>query len=151
VFLDDSGRPLAGLPESSEAYRLVFLDYAWCPACAEGWKALKDASREIPAGRVRVYRILFDRERLLGTEGTSEVAPLRPSAAPDAGNLPVTTLVALPEPFRKRYGPEQAPMILLIDGRGTVLKKWTGASASLSAAIASEIKRLSSAHLPPET
>ena len=151
VFQDEQGVPRAELPESPETYRLIFLDYVWCPPCADVWRSLKAASREIPPGKLRVYRILFDRERLLGQEGTKEVAPLRPSYAPDAGTLPVTALLALPGPFRERYGPEQAPLLLLTDGEGKVLKKWTGASPSLSEAIVSEIRRLSSSDLPPET
>jgi hypothetical protein len=150
VFVDERGVPRGDLPETAETYRLIILDYVWCPPCLDAWKAVKEASREIPPGSLRVYRILFDRERLLGKEGTSEVAPLRPSYVPDAGKLPVTTLLALPGPFRERYGPEQAPLLLLIDGGGKVLKKWTGASPSLSGAIASEIKRLSSSDLLPE-
>ncbi|MBI5576100.1 MAG: hypothetical protein HY896_07010 [Deltaproteobacteria bacterium] len=150
VFLDERGEPRANLPESSEPLRLIFLDYVWCPPCADVWKSLKVASRDIPAGSVRVYRILFDRERLLGREGTKEVAPLRPSAQPDAGTIPVTTLLALPGPFKARYGPEQAPLLLLADADGKVLKKWTGASPSLAGSIVSEIKSLSSSPLLPE-
>lgn len=144
VFVDDQGRQHPGLPESSEPFRLVFLDYSWCPPCADAWKAVREASLDIPAGTVRVYRVLFDRERLLGKEGTDEIAPLRQVSPPDAGGMPVTTVMALADPFRKRFGPDQAPLIILMDRKGKVLKKWTGASHSLSAAIASEVKRLSS-------
>jgi hypothetical protein len=151
VFVDDRGQPQSGFPESSETFRLIFLDYVWCPPCADAWKAVREASRDIPAGTLRVYRVLFDRERLLGREGTSVVAPLRPASLADAGTLPVTTVLALPGPFRERYGPEQAPLLLLTDRGGKVLKKWTGASPSLSAAIVSEIKRLSSSPPLPET
>jgi hypothetical protein len=139
VFVDDRGQPQSALPASSEPYRLIVLDHVWCPPCADAWKALREASLEIPAGTVRVYRILFDRERLLGREGTREIAPLRPVPSPDAGSLPVTTVLALSGPFRDRYGPELAPLLLLTDRSGTVLKKWTGVSPSLASAIASEV------------
>lgn len=149
VFVDDRGRQQTGLPESSEPFRLIFLDYSWCPPCADAWKAVREASRDIPAGTVRVYRVLFDRERLLGKEGTQEIPPLRQVSSRDAGDMPVTTVMALTDPFRKRFGPDQAPLIILTDRRGKVLKKWTGASHSLSAAIVSEVKRLSSSPRRP--
>ncbi|MBM2827904.1 MAG: hypothetical protein HW408_436 [Actinobacteria bacterium] len=144
VFADDRGQPTPGLPDSPEPYRLIVLDYAWCPPCADAWKALREASRDIPPGTVRAYRILFDRERLLGKEGTREIDPIQPATPRDAGTLPVTTVMALPDPFRKRFGPEHAPLLLLTDRRGTVLKKWTGASPSLAASIVAEVRRLSS-------
>ena len=151
VLVDASGQPRPGLPESPEPFRLILLDYVWCPPCSDAWKAIREASREIPEGSVRVYRVLFDRERLLGREGTTEVGPLHPSSPPDAGTLPVTTVVALPRPFREQFAPGQAPVLLLTDRGGKVLKRWTGASPSLSDAIVSEIKRLSSAPPLPET
>jgi hypothetical protein len=151
VFVDASGKPQAGLPESEEPFRLVLLDYAWCPPCADVWKAIKAASSEMPEGSVRVYRILFDRERLLGGDGSSGVPPLRMSRPPDAGTLPVTTVVALPGAFRERFRPAQAPILLLTDREGKVLMRWTGASTSLSADIAAGIRRLSSAPPLPET
>jgi hypothetical protein len=151
VLVDASGQPRPGLPDSREPFRLILLDYVWCPPCAEVWKAIREASREIPEGSVRVYRVLFDRERLLDREGTTEVGPLQPSPPPDAGTLPVTTVVALLRPFREQFAPGQAPVLLLTGRGGKVLKRWTGASPSLSGAIASEIKRLSSAPPLPET
>ena len=150
VFVDASGQPQSGLPDSPEPFRLILLDYVWCPPCADAWKSVREASREIPDGSVRVYRVLFDRERLLGSEGTTEVAPLHPPSPPDAGTLPVTAVVALPRAFRERFGPEQAPLLLLTDREGKVFKRWTGASPSLSADIVSEVKRLSSGPPLPE-
>jgi hypothetical protein len=150
VFVDDSGRQRPDLPDSPEPYRLVLLDFVWCPPCSDAWKAIREASREIPGGSVRVYRVLFDRERLIDGEGTMEVGPLQPSPRPDAGSLPVTTVVALPRPFRDQFAPGQAPVLLLTDRGGKVLKRWAGVSPSLSGAIASEIKRLSSAPPLPE-
>jgi hypothetical protein len=151
VFVDASGDPRPGLPDSPEPFRIVLLDHVWCPPCADAWKAVREASREIPEGSLHVYRVLFDRERILGREGTVEVAPLRRPSPPDAGTLPVTTVVALPRAFRERFAPEQAPILFLTDREGKVLKRWTGASPSLSADIVSEIKRLSSAPPLPGT
>lgn len=150
VFFDNTGQASAGLPESPEPWRLVLLDFPWCPPCAETWKAIREASRGIPEGSVRVYRVLFDRERLLRREGTAEIAPLRPTPPPDAGTFPVTTVVALTHPFRKEYGPSLVPILLLTERGGKVLKRWTGYSPSLSANIVSEIKRLSSVPRFPE-
>jgi hypothetical protein len=150
VLVDASGQPRPGLPESPEPFRLILLDYVWCPPCSDVWKAIREASREVPEGSVRVYRVLFDRERLLDREGTTEVGPLLPSAPPDAGTLPVTTVVALPRPFREQFAPGQAPVLLLTDRGGKVIKRWTGASPSLSEAVVSEIKRLSSVPPLPE-
>lgn len=150
VFVDNTGKAIAGLPESPEPLRLVLLDFTWCPPCADAWNAIRAASREIPGGSVRVYRVLFDRERLLGPEGSTEVAPLRPAPAPDAGAFPVTTVVALTRPFRDTFGPELAPVLLLTDRRGNVQKRWIGYSPSLSAAIVSEIRRFPNGPLPPE-
>lgn len=150
VIADSSGEPRAGLPDSPEPFRIVFLDYTWCPPCDNVWEAIRDASRRIPEGSVRVYRILFDRERLLDREGTTEVAPLSPAAPADAGTLPVTTVVALPRPFREHFSPERGPVLLLTDRAGKVLKRWIGASPSLSAAIVSEVRRVSSAPPLPE-
>lgn len=151
VIADSSGEPRTGLPDSPEPFRIVFLDYTWCPPCDNVWEAIRDASRRIPEGSVRVYRILFDRERLLDREGTTEVAPLFPAAPADAGTLPVTTVVALPRPFREHFSPEHGPVLLLTDRAGKVLKRWIGASPSLSAAIVSEVRRVSSAPPLPET
>lgn len=151
VIVDASGQPRSGLPESPEPFRLILLDYVWCPPCADAWNAIGEASREIPEGSVHVYRVVFDRERLLDREGTSEVAPLQQPVRSDPGALPVTTVVALPRPFREQVKPGQAPILLLTDRAGKVLKRWTGASPSLSGAIVSEIRRLSSAPPLPET
>lgn len=145
VFIDESGRKLAGLPGSDEPFRLVLLDFPWCPPCSDAWKAIREASGGVPAGTVRVYRILFDRERQIRSGGIAEVAPFRPSPAPDAGTFPVTTVLALTEPFRKEFSPEQAPVLLLTDREGKVIRKWTGAGPSFSASIVSEIGRLSNA------
>jgi hypothetical protein len=148
----DSSRQLrADLPDSPEPYRLILLDHAWCPPCADVWKAIRDASPEIPAGSVHVYRILFERERLLDREGVKEAPPLRPPARADAGGLPETTVIALPGAFRERFPLSQTPVLLLTERGGRVLQRWVGASPSLSAAIVAELKRASGSPHPPET
>ena len=147
VFIDEDGRPLRSLPAAPEPVKLVVLDFPWCPPCAEAWKAVRAASQALPPGSLRVYRILFDRERFFTPDGVSVVPPLRPAAraeSPDAA-LPafaVTTLTALPDAFRKEYEIEQAPVILLLSGSRTVAKRWTGYSPSLSASLIEEINRL---------
>ncbi|HSL91592.1 MAG TPA: hypothetical protein VK863_02995 [Candidatus Limnocylindrales bacterium] len=151
VIVDAMGQPRSGLPETPEPFRLILLDYLWCPPCADAWEAIREASREIPEGSVRVYRVVFDRERLLDREGTAEVAPLRQPVRPNPGDLPVTTVVAIPRSFGEQFAPGQAPILLLTDRAGKVLKRWTGASPSLSDAIVSEVNRLSSAPPLPET
>jgi hypothetical protein len=151
VFVDDTGRGRADLPSCAEPVRVVLLDFAWCPPCADVWKSLALASKNLPAGSVRVYRILFDRERRLSADGAAEVAPLRAVRPPDAGNLPVTTLTALPQAFRERYGISQAPLLLLLDAEGRVVRRWTGSSPSLPAAVSGEIMRLLNAPPLPET
>ncbi len=150
VFVDNTGQASAGLPESPEPWRLVLLDFPWCPPCADTWKAIREASSEIPEGSVRVYRVLSDRERLLRRENTAEIAPLRPTPPPDAGTFPVTTVVTLTNPFSKEYEPSLVPILLLTERGGKVLKKWTGYSPSLSDSIVSEIKRLSSVPRLPD-
>lgn len=142
VFVDDAGAPIRNLPDSPEPIRLVLLDFVWCPPCADTWKAIREASKEIPAGSVRVYRVLFDRERLMAAGGIAEVAPLHPVPPPDAGSLPVTTVSALPRPFRDQFRVEQVPVLLLLDRDGHVVKRWTGSFPSLPGAIVSEIKSL---------
>lgn len=147
VFIDGDGRPLRNLPEAPEPLKLVFLDFPWCPPCADAWKAVRAASQALPPGSLRVYRILFDRERFVTPGGVSVVPPLRPAARaepPDAAvpAIAVTTLTAVPDAFRKEYEIEQAPLILLLSGSGKVAKRWTGYSPSLSASLAEEIRRL---------
>lgn len=151
VFTDDAGRQRVDLPPCAEPVRVVLLDFVWCPPCADVWKSLREASRSLPAGSVRVYRILFDRERQLTGQGATETAPLRATPPPDAGGLPVTTLTALPKAFRESYGVTQVPVLLLLDGEGRVAGRWIGASPSLSAALIVEIRRLSSAPPLPGT
>ncbi len=154
VFADAEGKPLAALPESGEPVRLVFLDFPWCPACADAWKSIRFAAAPFPPGTVRVFRVLFDRETLLSTAGKREVPPLpRTSAAggiepEDAETLAVTPLIALPGAFREEYRVSQAPVVLLLDGQGKVARRWIGFSAGLSRELASEIRKRSRPNSP---
>ncbi|NNF84028.1 MAG: hypothetical protein HKM29_02610, partial [Deltaproteobacteria bacterium] len=143
VFLTADGKKTAGLPRSSEPIRLVFLDSPWCPQCIEAWGALVSAASTFPPGSVHIYRILFDREKIYALRGNREVAPLDGSArqgttdSPPLAALPaVTTLTALPEPFRDQFQVSQIPVILLLDHTGMVGKRWTGYSSSLRDQIA---------------
>ena len=148
VFLADGGKTEAGLPPSSEPVLLVFVDAPWCPPCSEAWSALESASSTFAPDSVHVIRILFDRERIYGQGGEREVSPLRPAATPgttfyppDAPRIRVTTLVALPGPFRKQFRVDQVPLILLLDGSGTVEHRWTGYSPSLRDQLAEAVGR----------
>jgi hypothetical protein len=154
VFVDALGAPQSGLPESLEPFRLILLDYVWCPPCAETRKAIRGASRAIPEGSVRVYRILFDRETLYSPGETREVPPLSSSPPPGfegrggAGSSRVTTLTALPAAFRKEYRVTQGPVLLLLDANGAVSRKWTGYSTSLTEELVAEIRKRSPAPSP---
>lgn len=157
VFIDADGHPLQSLPAAPEPLKLVVLDFPWCPPCAEAWKAVSEASKGLPPGSLRVYRILFDRERYFSGDGVGVVPPLRPAPrveTPDSA-FPVTTLTAVPDAFRKEYEFEQAPLILLLSASGTVARSWIGYSPSLSASLVEEIGRArkpaqdSSASPPP--
>ena len=146
VFIDVDGRPLRDLPAAPEPSKLVVLDFPWCPPCAEAWIAVRAASEALPPGSVRVYRIVFDRERFFDRDGVSVVPPLRPPArteppGPDPPVFAVTTLTAVPDAFRKEYEVGQAPVILLLSESGRVARRWTGYSPSLSASLVEEIRR----------
>lgn len=149
VFNDASGKPLEGLPPAEETIRVVFLEFPWCPACADVWRALRTAAKPFPQGTVRVYRVLFDRETLLSPAGRREVPPLRPAPLPegdgpeDAGLLKVTTLTAIPERFHKEFRVSQGPVLLLLDAEGKVEKRWIGFSAGMSRELSSEIRNRS--------
>ncbi len=147
VFVDGDGRPLRTLPTAPEPLKLVILDFPWCPPCAEAWKAVRAAAETLPPESLRVYRILFDRERFFTPDGVGEVPPLRTdmrAGPPDAASpaFAVTTLTAVPGAFRKEYEVEQAPQILLLSGSGKVARRWTGYSPSLPASLAEEFRRL---------
>lgn len=151
VFVGVDGTPARELPAGGEPLRLVVLDFPWCSACAEAWKAVGVASRSVPAGTVRVYRIVFDRERLFEGSREREVPPLRPAPPANAGAFPVTTLTAIPSAFRQQYRVEEAPVLLLLDRGGRVAARWSGSFPALAAGIAGEINRLLAADRRPGT
>ena len=157
VFSDASGKTLAALPADDGAIRLVFLEFPWCPACADVWKAMRVAANPFPPGTVRVYRVLFDREMVLSPAGRREVPPLHPASLPEgdgaegSGALTVTTLTALPGEFRKEFRVSDGPVLLLLDAKGTVERRWVGFSPGMSGELSSEIRersRVPSPHLP---
>ena len=138
----------AGLPPSSEPIRLVFIDAPWCPPCGEAWDALESASSTFPPGSVHVIRILFDRERIYEQGGGRDAPPLHPAATPgttlfptEAPRFRVTTLTALPGPFRNQFRVDQVPLILLLDGDGKVEHRWSGHSPSLRISLTEEVER----------
>jgi len=147
VFSDASGRRLADLPGSGEAVRLVLLDFPWCPACREVWKTIGGASGQAPPGSLRVYRILFDREVAISAEQKRDTDPLRPAELPWAGSPSggpapeVVSLTALPGEFFKEFRVRQAPVLLLIDGDGTVARRWNGYSTKLAGELSSELRK----------
>jgi hypothetical protein len=155
VFADASGTPLASLPEATEPVRLVLLDFPWCPACAETWKALRLASAHAQPGSARVYRVLFDRETALTPAGGREAPPLHPPQDPASGEaggtagFPVTTLTALPGPFGKEFRVGQVPVLLLLDPDGTVARRWIGYSHGMAAEVAGEVTNRSRTLSPP--
>jgi hypothetical protein len=154
VFSDASGKTLEALPAFSEPARFVFLEFPWCPACEEVWSAMRFAAAPFPAGTVRVYRILFDRETMLSTAGRREVPPLHPAPLPEgdgpegAGTFEVTTLTALPVEFGKEFRVSQGPVLLLLDAEGRVERRWIGFSAAMSRELASGIRKRSRALSP---
>jgi hypothetical protein len=146
VFSDASGKALGGLPEADGAIRLVFLEFPWCPPCADVWRALRSAAAPFPPGTVRIYRVLFDREMALSPAGRQEVPPLHPAPLPesgaleDPGALKVTTLSALPGEFREEFRVSDGPVLLLLDAEGTVERRWIGFSTGMSRELSSEIR-----------
>jgi hypothetical protein len=141
VMVDEAGRRLADLPPSAEPLRIIVLDFPWCPPCSDAWDALDKASKSVAAGRIRVFRILFDREKFDTAGGIAEAIPLHPVPARPSIAFPVTTLTALPAPFREQYKIEQAPVLLLADSRGRILKRWVGYTPALADSLRAEIDR----------
>jgi hypothetical protein len=154
VFSDAAGKTLDALPAADGAIRFVFLEFPWCPACADVWKAMRFAATPFPPGTVHVYRVLFDRETALSPAGRREVPPLRPASLPegdgpeDPGGLMVTTLTALPDGFHKEFRVSNGPALLLLDADGTVEMRWIGFSAGMSRELSSEIRKRSRALSP---
>lgn len=156
VFSDASGKDLAALPAADGTIRLVFLEFPWCPACADVWRAMRTAAAPFPPGTVRIYRVLFDRETVLSPAGRQEVPPLHPAPLPegdapeDPGALKVTTLTAIPAEFRKEFRVSYGPLLLLLDAGGKVERRWIGFSVGMPGELASEIRKRSRVlSLPP--
>lgn len=152
VLVDGSGAERVDLPPAGEPARILMLDFPWCPECAAAWEALRAAAGSLPPGTLHVYRILFDRERRLTAEGTAEVPPLAPASplspalADSAGSpVPVTTLAAIPGRFLDEFRVTHAPVLLLLDEKGAVTRRWVGHSPSLGGAIAEEVRRTAGA------
>jgi len=149
IFSDASGKTLDALPAADGTIRLVFLEFPWCPACADVWKAVRIAAKPFPQGTVRVYRILFDRETALSPAGRQEVPPVRPTPLPegdgpgDPGALNVTTLTAIPGEFRKEFRVSQGPVLFLLGAEGKVERRWIGYSTGMSRELSSEIRKRS--------
>lgn len=149
VFSDASGKALEALPEADGTIRLVFLEFPWCPPCADVWKAMRTAAAPIPPGTVRIYRVLFDRETVLSPAGRQEGPPLYPAPLPEGdalegpGALMVTTLTALPGAFHKEFRVSDGPVLLLLDAEGKVGRRWIGFSAGMSEELSSEIRKQS--------
>lgn len=132
------------------------LDFPWCPECAGAWEAVRSAAASLPPGALHVYRILFDRERVLTRTGISEVPPRAPvpqhspSVVDSAGSdVPVTTLSAIPQAFREEFRVTHAPVLLLLDAEGAVARRWIGHSPSLGKAIAEEVRKTAGVPFPP--
>ena len=137
------------LPADDGTIRLVFLEFPWCPACADVWRSVRTAAAPFPPGTVRIYRVLFDRESVLSAGGRREVPPLHPAPLPegdapgDPGALEITTLTALPGEFRKEYRVSHGPLLLLLDTGGKVERRWIGFSAGMSGELSSEFRKRS--------
>jgi hypothetical protein len=157
VFTDAAGRALTDLPDSEEPFRLVVLDFPWCPPCEDAWKSVREALETVPPGTVHPYRILFDREISLSAAGKRETAPMHstpppwPDPSPGGTERNVTTLIALPGVFREEFRVNQAPVLLLIGRGGTVERRWNGYSTGLVKDLSSEFRKRSPAPsaLPP--
>jgi hypothetical protein len=149
VFSDASGKALEALPEVDGTIRFVYLEFPWCTACADVWRAMRTAAAPFPPGTVRIYRVLFDRETVLSPAGRREVPPLHPALLPegdapeDSGALKVTTLTALSAEFGKEFRVSNGPVVLLLDAEGKVERRWIGFSAGMARELSSEIRKRS--------
>ncbi|MGE5285077.1 MAG: hypothetical protein ACM3OG_08920 [Actinomycetota bacterium] len=149
VFSDSSGKALEALPPGDGSVRLVFLEFPWCPACSDVWRAIRVAVKPFPRGTVRVYRVLFDRETLLSPAGRKEVPPLYPPPLPEGDGpedqvaLDITTLTAFPGAFREEFRVSQGPVLLLLDAEGKVEARWVGFSEGMSGELSREIRKRS--------
>ena len=138
-MIDEAGKPLVDLPPSAEPLRIIVLDFPWCPPCSDAWASIASVSKTVPSGKVRVYRVLFDREKFETAHSSTETAPVRPSPPPPMLAFPVTTVTALTVPFGERFRVDQAPTLLLADSSGRILKHWAGYTPALAESLRSEI------------
>ncbi|GAB4368659.1 MAG: hypothetical protein Kow00128_14200 [Deltaproteobacteria bacterium] len=152
VFLDESGTPRSDLPRDPEPTRLLFLDFPWCPPCDGMWEEIRSAASQAPSGSLKIYRILFDRERLFPGREPVEVPPRvpipprTPFPVDSAGReIPVATWTAIPGAFRDRFRVSRVPVLLLLDDAGAVTARWTGTSPGLAASLGEAIRK------PPAT
>lgn len=148
VLLDESGTPRGALPRDPEPMRLLFLDFPWCPPCDGMWKEIRTAAAKTPSGTLKIYRILFDRERLFPGPDPVEVPPrvLTPPRTPlpvdrSGREIPVATWTAIPGAFRDRFEVTRVPVLLVLDDRGVVTARWTGTSPTLAAALGEAIRK----------
>ena len=102
-----------------------------------------------------MYRIRFEQERIYTAGGGREVPPLSRTSTPagtpspaDSSPIPITTLEALPGPFREQLRVGQVPVLLLLDENGRVEKRWTGYSPSLRDSLAEEVRRITTSPSP---
>ncbi len=149
VMVDPDGTEIRGLPAFPEKLTLVVFDFPWCPPCRDAWEAVRAAGVGLPEGTVHVARILFERETIISQGGKSLVPPMREPAVPDVGRLPLTSFRAIPRPFREAFVLDQVPLLLLLDGRGEIVRRWSGYSGELSEELAAEIRNRSSGASPP--
>lgn len=138
VFTDASGKHLSDLPDSVEPLRLALIDFPWCPPCADAWRSVRPALGEAPPGTVGAYRILFDREVSIAALERTETSPLRPVPPPWPE---VTTLTAIPGAFLESFRVNRAPMLLLIDRDGKVVRRWVGYSTNLGEELSAELRK----------
>lgn len=151
VLADASGNPLRGLPPCPEPVRLVLVEAPWCPPCDDVRKAIRESLASVPPGSVRIFRVLFDRERFLAKEGARDAPPLNPPEEFRPERIPVTTLVALPGPFRERFRLDRFPVLLLLDERGAIVRRWTGFSPRMARELPDAVSRPPTSPLPPGT
>ncbi len=148
VFADREGNLLDRLPPCPEPVRVLFLDFPWCPPCGEVRSALSGVAAAVPPGTFRVFRVLVDRERELDPGKPREVAPLLPSPPMEHAGW-ATELLALPGPLFSRYRVDHGPVVLLLSGDGTVVRRWVGYSPGMEGEIVAEIRERSGSSPPP--
>jgi hypothetical protein len=148
VLADAYGSPAAALPPPPTDARLLVLDLPWCTPCDGAWESVATAVNSFPPGTVTVYRLLFDRERILDATGTEkEVPPVR--LPPRPASVSAETYHVLPGPFRESFEAERGPVFLLLDRKGKVTGRWSGFHPALADDLASGIRSLAAPGLTP--